>query len=275
MNPKISILLPAYKSEYLFCKIFNKGFRKNIKENVELVVYDNGGNGGTFLPYICCVNHMWQSLNLSFKIVGNGENVGLNKALNECAKVATGDYFYLPHTDMYMMPNCLESLVAEAKKHAPHTFLFCSRSVEPNYSHIPSQIIKNYGNEIENFNETKLLEDFINYNQSDIIVNARMPFFMHRKLWDKIGGVDEKLWSYCTDDDLIQQCYDVGVRKFWMLYNSLVYHLSGKSNSQQNVDKDKDWPYEYFINKWKDKYPNIHHPGQYHPRLIPFEMKIK
>ena len=90
-----------------------------------------------------------------------------------------------------------------------------------------------------------------------------------------MGGVDSNYFSYCTDDDLVQTAYDVGVRKFWMVYNSLVYHLQGKSNSQQTVDKDSNVPYEYFINKWKSKYPDICHPGQYHPKLIPQYVKVR
>ena len=42
-------------------------------------------------------------------------------------------------------------------------------------------------------------------------------------------GVDANYFSYCTDDDLVQEAYDKGVRKFWMVNDSLVYHLQGKS----------------------------------------------
>ena len=77
------------------------------------------------------------------------------------------------------------------------------------------------------------------------------------------------------DDDLVQAAYDVGCRKFWMVYDSLVYHLVGKSNNQQTVDKDSDKPYEYFVDKWKKRgYTMAAHPGQWHPKLIPWYVKI-
>jgi GT2 family glycosyltransferase len=47
----------------------------------------------------------------------------------------------------------------------------------------------------------------------------------------------ENYFSYCTDDDLIQEAWHAGVRKFWMVHDSLVYHLQGKSNNQQKLIK--------------------------------------
>jgi len=275
MSCKISILLPAYKSEKLLLEVFFKSFWKNTT-NTELIIYDNGSNGmilkracGTGLIDLC------MRTNNYIQIIGDGKNVGLNKALNECAKVATGDYFYLPHTDMYFMPGWDMALLDACKNLPPASFLFCSRSIEPTKGHTDFHIIKNYGKEWNEFNEKKLLEDFKEYKDSSIVTGHRMPFFLHRSLWNRMGGVDSNYFSYCTDDDLVQTAYDVGVRKFWMVYNSLVYHLQGKSNSQQTVDKDSNVPYEYFINKWKSKYPDICHPGQYHPKLIPQYVKVR
>jgi GT2 family glycosyltransferase len=259
----ISILLPAYKSEKLLEKVFIPSLQHSTN-NIQVILYDNGGNGD-----------IKKFETDKIKIIGNGANIGLNAALNECAKVATGDYFYLCHTDMFLLPDWDTALLNAAKNLAPTSYLFCSRSIEPGYSHIKSQIIKDYGNEVDSFQQERLLKEFNQYVENKVVVNARMPFFMHRQLWNKMSGVDVNYFSYCTDDDLIQTAYNVGVRKFFMIYSSLVYHLQGKSNAQQTVDKDRNEPYEYFIKKWKAWYPNISHPGQYHPILIPFERVIK
>ena len=268
-NPVISIFLPAFKSENLLQKIFFAGLH-NSKVDLEVIIYDNGGNGNLNPEEIACRCYC-----SSVKVIGDGKNIGLNAALNECAKIATGDYFYLCHTDMYLMPGWDTSLLDATRNLVPGSYLFCSRSIEPGYSHIPSQIRKDYGDESDNFNEKLLLKEYKQYLENKIVVNARMPFFLSRSLWDRIGGVDERFFSFCTDDDLIQQCYDARVRRFHMVYESLVYHLQGKSNNQQKVDKDEKWPYELFVSKWKDKYPAVHHPGQYHPKLIPFETRVR
>ena len=269
----ISILLPCYKSEKLLEKVFIPSLQHNTN-SVQVILYDNGGNGDIKKHQHEPRFHGSGSMQ-EIKVIGDGVNIGLNAALNECAKVATGDYFYLPHTDMYLLPDWDKALLQASKNLAPTSYLLCSRSIEPGYSHIRSQIIKDYGNEVENFQEERLLREFNQFVEEKVVVNARMPFFMHRKMWEKMGGVDSNYFSYCTDDDLVQTAYDIGVRKFYMIYRSMCYHLQGRSNTQQSIDRDRNEPYEYFIKKWQEKYPKVSHPGQYHPRLIPFEARVR
>lgn len=269
---KVSILLAAYKSEELLKNVFLPSLI-NSSIDVQLIIYDNGNNGK--LEDRCYKPSKNGSV-LDILSIGDGKNIGLNAALNECAKVATGEYFYLPHTDMYLMPGWDVSLLQATKNQSPLSYLMCSRSVEPTLGHTKHHIIKNYGMEAEEFKEDELLKDFKDYKESTIEVGARMPFFLHRKLWDKMKGVDENYFSYCTDDDLIQTAWHVGVRKFWMVHDSLVYHLQGKSNNQQKVDKDSNAPYLYFIDKWRKLgYSDAAHPGGWHPRMLPFYTKVR
>lgn len=265
MKPKISILLAAYKSEELLDLVFIPSL-KNWTCDWELIIRDNGGNG----------NLDKYKSDLRIKIIGDGSNIGLNKALNQCASIAQGDYYYLPHSDMVLLPNSDTALLEAAKGHAPGSFLFCSRSVEPTMGHTQHHIIKNYGQEASEFQAQELMKDFSTYKNSTIEVGARMPFFLDKFLWKKMNGVDENYFSYCTDDDLVQEAWHCKVRKFWMVYGSLVYHLQGKSNNQQRIDKDRNEPYEYFVKKWKNKgYTEAEHPGQWHPKMIPFYQRIK
>jgi GT2 family glycosyltransferase len=273
VKPKISILLPAYKSKDLISKIFLPSFRKHCSTDVELIIYNNGGNQ---IYKDCFVDTPTLEIEKNVKIIGDGKNIGLNAALNICAKVARGDYFYLSHSDMYLLPGWDTALLDATKNMPPGKQLFCSRSIEPNRGHTDHHIIKNYGMEWREFKEKELLEDFKDYKCNNIVTGKRMPFFMHKILWNKMGGVDENYFSYCTDDDLIQEAYDCGVRRFWMVYGSLVYHLQGKSNQQQTVDKDSDKPYKYFVEKWKKRgYEQSCHPGYWHDKLIPNYVKVR
>ena len=277
----ISILLPAYKSSALLGQIFLPSFLNNSRESVELIMYDNGGNGD-----IQQGDHSFYYHNLDVKVIGNGENIGLNAALNECIKVAKGDYFYLPHTDMHLLPGWDTALLNAAKNQPKHKFLMCSRSIEKN-SHIPTQLLKDFGTDIASFEEKELYEFHKNYEDNGIVTSYRMPFFIHRSLADKMtefnikydisqGPFDESLFSYATDNDLFFTAYEVGARSFWMVNSSVIYHLSGQSNNKQSVDKDSNKPYEYLLDKWRsfgyDIDMNIDASEQ---RLIPWGIKVK
>lgn len=49
-------------------------------------------------------------------------------------------------------------------------------------------------------------------------------FMMERSLWDKIGGFDEDVNFYCSDDAVIEQCKLQGVEPM-LVVNSIVQHL--------------------------------------------------
>jgi len=253
-RPKISILLAAYKSGDLLDKIFLPGFLNNtsIDISVELIIYDNGGNEKETLK-----KYDYRP----YTLIGDGKNVGLNEALNACAEVAKGEYFYLPHTDMYLMPGWDAALLDALKNQPPGKQLLCSRSIEPTQGHTKFHIIEDYGKEPDEFNEDKLKSDFKDHRDTAIITGARMPFLISRSLWrdllnfnlshyKKAEALDSRYFSYATDNDLIINCDAVGVRSFWMVGGSLVYHLQGKTNVQQTVDKDSDKPYQMFREKW-------------------------
>ena len=285
---KVSILLAAYKSGDLLQKVFIPGLNDNNDIQCELRLFDNGGNESYLNK-----SDVWpdednkiekKHYNWEKYFLGDGINIGLNAALNNLAKEMKGEYFYLPHTDMRMMPGCLSALLNAAKNQAPNSFLFCSRSIEKS-SHIPMQLLKDFGTNLENYKEEHLLEFFKNYKDKGIVTGYRMPFFGHRKLLDKLteyniknnicdGPFDDSFFSYATDNDLFFNCYDMGVRKFWLVQSSVVYHLSGHSNSQQKVDKDTNLPYTRLLEKWK-KFNVTMNIDESEQKLIPWNLKIK
>lgn len=283
-KPIISILLPAYKSKDLLSKVFLKSHIN--PDTTELIIYDNGGNdftpefkedinayGKNNPDFWKCVRMDDTSLKCHTVIVGDGQNIGLNAALNECAKVATGDYFYLCHTDMFLLNGWDTSLIEVHKNIPTGQILLCSRSIEKS-SHTPFHVLKDFGQTPEDFKEKELLEFFKTYKDKGIVLGYRMPFFLHRKLWDKMGGVDPQFFSYATDNDLFFTAYDVGIRRFYLVQNSVVYHLSGRSNSQQNVDRDDFEPYRKLILKWK-KYGVDANIDASEQRLVPWNVKVR
>ena len=285
-KPKISVLLPVYKSEHLLNKIFAQSLFANSSVNFELIIYDNGGTDKSLRPWRAREIDVYPDVCCGYEIIGDGKNIGLNQAINECAKVAKGDWFYLCHTDMHLLPGWDTALLEATKNHKPDTLLLCSRSIEKS-SHVPTQLLKDFGTNIESFEKEKLMKFFETYDDKGIVTSYRMPYFFHRGLWEKMtefnrkngfgnGGVDNFYFSFATDNDLFFTAYEVKVRKFWMINSSVIYHLSGHSNNQQDVDKDSKDPYLYLVNKWKQFGYNIDmNIDASEQRLVPWSVKIK
>lgn len=282
-NASISILLPAYKSNELLKRVFLPSFM-DYGSGAELIIYDNGGNQR--------LNH--EDCEFSYgriAVIGNGQNIGLHAAYNKCISLAKGEWFYLPHSDMMLLPNWGVELLNATRGMVPSKLLLCSRSVEHTKGHTNHHKILDFGKTVEDFKEKELTEwysrEYQNSQESKRIeVGARMPFFLHRSLLDKMadfnqknnicdGPFDDHYFSYGQDDDIVQTAYNCGVRRFHMVFGSLVYHLSGQSNKQQNVDRGSDEPYKYFVNKWRTWYPDIEHPARYHPKNIPFGTTVR
>lgn len=301
-NPVISILLPSFESKDLLSKVFLKS---HINSDItELIIYDNGGNdfteefkedvnayGKNNLDFWKCVRINDTSLKCHTMLLGDGKNIGLHAAYNECFKYAKGDWFYLPHSDMVLLKNWDVELLNATRGMVLSKLLLCSRSVEPTQGHTRHHKILDFGKSVEEFKEKELMNWYDKeYKDSQesrrIEVGARMPMFLHRSLLDKMtdfnqknnicdGPFDDHYFSYCQDDDIIQTSWHLGVRRFHMVWGSLVYHLSGQSNKQQNIDRDSDDPYIYFMYKWAKWYPDVCRPGQYHPKLISFETRVR
>lgn len=280
-KPKISILLPSYKSGELLNSVFLPSFFKNCStNNIELIIYDNGGNDSLDVPKLAAYDGRDR-----IKIIGNNQNIGLNAALNACAEAATGDYYYLCHTDMFLLPGWDTALLDAVKNHPPGKQLLCSRSIEKS-SHTPFHVLKDFGTSIESFKEKKLLEFFKTYKDTGIVTAYRMPFFMHKKVWKDmetfnesfIGrkeGCDSSFFSFATDNDIFFTAHAIGIRQFWMVNASVIYHLSGHSNNQQSVDKDSKEPYYRLIRKWAKHYNIDMNIDESEQHLIPWNVKVK
>ena len=295
----ISILLPAYKSDQLLEKVFIPSWVENTQADTELIICDNGGNesettGKLDLPMMieeAKILSVIKRRRVEINVIGDGKNVGLHAAYNKAFKVAKCDWFYLPHTDHYLLPNWDVELLNATRGMVASKILLCSRSVEHTKGHTNHHKILDFGKTVEEFKQKELMEwynkEYKNSQESNRMeVGARMPFFLHRSLLDKMadfnqkngicdGPFDDHYFSYGQDDDIVQTAFHLGVRRFHMAWGSLVYHLGGQSNKQQNVDRGSDEPYFYFKNKWHRWYPDIDHPARHHPKNIPFGTTVR
>ena len=206
-----SILIPSFNNlNYL--KLCLKSIFKNSKKNHEIIIHVNEGSDGT-LEYVKQNN---------LKHTFSNKNVGLCTAINSAAKLSSTQYILYAHDDMYFCPGWDQHLINEVNKIGHNNFYLSGTMIEPNSGHI----IFNCGENIETFDENKLLSNYRNLNFYNHQGTHFAPHLVTKELWNKVGGFSEEFNpGIASDPDFNMKLWNHGVRIFKGLANFKVYHF--------------------------------------------------
>jgi len=210
-----SIIIPTYNNiNYL--KLCLKSIKKNSKYNHEIIIYINEGKDGT-LEFV---------KNNDLKFNHSKENKGVCIAFNEGVKLSTKKHIVLAHDDMYFCPNWDIEFKAELEK-INHDKFFISGTMVQYFNGL---INLDCGNNPENFNEEKLLNELPKIKYYDFQGTHWQPSLIPRRLWDEVGGFSEEFSpGLGSDPDFNMKLWRNGVRFFKGLSKCRVYHFSSIS----------------------------------------------
>ena len=204
-----SIIIPTFNNlDYL--KLCLKSIEKNSKYDHQIIPHVNIGNDGT-KDYLDELNHEYTYTNY---------NAGICEGMNLAAKKAKFDYILYAHDDFYFCPEWDEVLNRE-KDTIGHNKFYLSGIMLNN-----GPIKFNCGNDLDDFNEEKLLHEYKNHNLYDFQGSTWAPHLIHKKLWEKVGGFSEEFFPGTgSDPDLNMKLWKEGVRIFKGLNKCKVYHF--------------------------------------------------
>ena len=211
-----SIIIPTYNNlEYL--KLCLKSIKKNSKFDHEIIIHINEGTDGT-KEYIDNTD-----LNFSYSQI----NAGVCVAFNEAVKKASKKYIVLAHDDMYFCPNWDKVFLSELNRLPENSDFFLSGTmVQP----FESYINLNCGDNINNFDEQKLLSELPKIKFDDFQGTHWQPSLIPLKTWNKVGGFSEEFSpGLGSDPDFNMKLWNLGVRLFKGLGECRVYHFSSLS----------------------------------------------
>ena len=211
-----SIIIPTFNNlNYL--KLCLGSIQKNSLLNHEILIHVNEGNDGT-LDYL---------KNNNYKYTYNKKNAGVCTAFNEAAKRASKDFIVLAHDDMYFCPNWDKVFLKELNQIPKNSDFFLSGTmVQP----FKSYINLNCGENINEFNEEKLLNEIPLIKFGDFQGTHWQPSLIPIKTWNKVGGFSEEFSpGLGSDPDFNMKLWNIGVRLFKGLGNCRVYHFSSMS----------------------------------------------
>ena len=211
-----SIIIPTYNNiDYL--KLCLSSIKKNSLYTHEIIIHINEGTDGTksFLD------------KTDFNFTYSEVNAGVCVAFNEAVKKATKKYIVLAHDDMYFCPNWDKVFLSELKKLPENSDFFLSGTmVQP----FESYINLDCGNNINNFDEQKLLSELPKIKFNDFQGTHWQPSLIPLKTWNKVGGFSEEFSpGLGSDPDFNMKLWKIGVRLFKGLGDCRVYHFSSLS----------------------------------------------
>ena len=248
---KFSIILPSWNNlNYL--KICIDSIKKNSKYKHDINVHLNEGVDGS-------AEYLDKN---GIKFNHSLENLGLCKGTNSAANLAETDYLIYCHDDMYFLPNWDFFLEEELKKVKNNLYYFSGTMVGPlgrgltggkDIKKLSDDEFKNFdlncGKTAEEFDETKLLNNYQNVKYYDHQGSHWSPHLIHKSIWNKIGGFSPEFDpGFGSDPDLNMKLWKIGVRIFKGINNFRVYHFGSISLRKKNLIRNKG--NKLFLQKW-------------------------
>ena len=232
-----SILIPTWNNlDYLALCV--SSIRKHSSLNVQIIVFVNHGEDGTIA---------WLKEQGDIDYLHAEENVGICFALNLCRSMVKSSYIVFLNDDMYVLPNWDTVLAEEINKLSTKAFMLSGTMIEPTETGNPCVVVRDYGEDLESFQEEKLLEEYAGLTRSDWNGSTWPPNVVHVDLWDMVGGMSiEYSPGMYSDPDLSKKLYEAGVRIFKGVGTSLVYHFGSRSTRKLRRPKGK----LQFLMKW-------------------------
>ncbi|MFT3749181.1 MAG: glycosyltransferase [Agriterribacter sp.] len=235
-DSRFSIVIPSWNN-LAYLKLCINSIQKNSVYDHQIIVHVNDGSDGTL---------EWIEKETRLDYTHSKENIGVCYALNACSQLAHTSYILYMNDDMYACPRWDEILYKEIKQIGHPYFFISATAIEPR-AQSECSIEKNYGTDINSFDETKLLGEFEALPMKNWMGSTWPPNIVHKKIWDIVGGYSTEFSpGMYSDPDFSMKLWQMGIRLFKGVSESRVYHFG--SLSVKRIIKNKG--YYQFIRKW-------------------------
>lgn len=231
-----SIIIPSWNNLALL-QLCIRSIQQNSAHEHQIIVHVNDGSDGT-LDWV---------REQGFAHTASPENIGICLAVNEAAMHATRDYILYLNDDMYCCPGWDTALIGKLGQLDTDLFMLSGTMIEPRDSNNPCVIVRDYGREVESFDEAALLAELTQHRKADWCGATWPPTLVSRRWWFKVGGYSSEFSpGMSSDNDFSMKLWHAGCRVFLGVGDSLVYHFQCKSTGK--VKKNDGG--KQFLNKW-------------------------
>lgn len=234
---KFSILIPTWNN-LRYLKLCVESIRRHSRFPHQIIVHVNDGSDGT-LEWV-------KAQNLDH--TRSSGNVGVCLAVNMGRTLARTDYIAYMNDDMVVCPNWDLELWEEIQRLNTKWFFLSSTMLEPYPTRsLPVLAPYSFGLTAEEFDEDRLLKEYMDVGKPDWCGAMRPPNVVHKDLWDLVGGYSVEFSpGLYSDPDFAMKLWNVGVREFKGLGKSRVYHFVSKSLGRIKKNDGRT----RFLRKW-------------------------
>ena len=225
--PRLSVVITTHKAlDYL--RLCVESVFANARQPVEIVIYADGSPDDTrlFLEALAARPEVDQ-YRFWLRYRYERENVGITRATNRAAELATAPWLYFVNDDMVFAPEFDIALLREA---APGRVL-TGTMVEPvreNMGVDRHHIKANFGLRAEEFDWRRWQTEAPSLAGPEVQPGLCYPFCVERELFFRVGAIDERFQGASHDPDLFYRFILAGAEAV-RVRSSLCYHFSGRS----------------------------------------------
>lgn len=235
---KLSIIIVNWNTKDLLRNALESLYKETNNFDYEVIIIDNNSFDGSV--------EMVKEVFPDVLLIQNKENLGFSKANNQGLKKAKGDYLMLLNSDVIVLDQAINKLVDYLDKHPDicmvgpkllnkdMTFQHACRRGLPDplnslfYLTGLHKIFKNA--KTDSYKKFNMNEN--ESGQTEALSGAAMMF--KRKVYEKIGGLDEDFFMYGEDLDFCKRVLDIGWRTFYVS-DAEIIHLYGSSSAKRKM----------------------------------------
>lgn len=210
MSPDLAIVIVTYNSEP-YIEACLRSVDAIEETEVEVVVFDNASTDQTVE-----VAKPWNSTSVT--IVAGEENLGFGQAVNRSVEMTTAPYVLLLNPDAELMPGSAEGLLALARS-KPENGLYGGLTRQSDGSlneHTLRKLPSLLGTLMFGFGLSAVhprlaverLELPTELSAAPMVTASLL--MIDRKVWDQLGGFDDRFFMYSEDADLCRRAVDSG-----------------------------------------------------------------
>ncbi|MGI5826796.1 MAG: glycosyltransferase family 2 protein [Patescibacteria group bacterium] len=231
-EPKLSIIILNWNTAKLLrdCLESLESTINSKQLTVEVIVVDNGSTDNSVQEV-----KSLKFKNFKLKIIENGENLGFSKGNNIGIKAATGQYIMLLNSDTIVQKDALLQLTAFLDTHSEvdiigPKLLNSDGTLQANCGRFPDLWVSAIMLFVEHLGANRFVRwspkksEFV-----DWLMGA--AFIARREVFDKIGGLDERIFMYMEEVEWFYRAQKAGFKAYFLKEVEIIHLGRGSSKS--------------------------------------------